>query len=48
MNKFNVGDMLTNKKREKHHDNLELYYLVVVEWFNSREGGNFMPFKYYP
>ena len=28
-NKFNIGDILINKKREKHHDNLELYYLVV-------------------
>ena len=29
MNKFNVGDILINNKREEYHDKIELYYFVV-------------------
>ena len=28
-NKFNIGDILINNKREKHHDNIEIYYVIV-------------------
>lgn len=27
--KFNVGDILTNKKREEYHDKIEIHYVIV-------------------